>query len=107
MLSGLFARWSLTNCTINQLLGWLAVTATLFVAWSTAVAHERKGFVVLPNSAPGFVSPAGGEANVAEILATHEKTGGAFGVWRYTANLPGGPPLHIHRAEDAFFYVVR
>jgi putative ABC transport system substrate-binding protein len=106
MLSGLFARWSLTNATINQLLGWLAVTATLFVAWSTPVAHERKGFVVLPNSAPGFVGPAGGEANVAEILATHEKTGGAFGVWRYTANLPGGPPLHIHRAEDEFFYVV-
>ena len=106
MVSGLFGRWSLSSATINRLLSWLTLTVTLFVAWSTAVAHERKGFVVLPNSVPGFAGPAGGEANVAEILATHEQTGGAFGVWRYTANLPGGPPLHIHRAEDEFFYVV-
>src|SRR5262249_28943823 len=29
------------------------------------------------------------------------------GVWRYTAVTPGGPPLHIHRAEDEFFYIVK
>jgi len=106
MVSGLFGRWSLSSATINRLLSWLTLTVTLFVACSTAVAHERKGFVVLPNSVPGFAGPAGGETNIAEILATHEQTGGTFGVWRYTANLPGGPPLHIHRAEDEFFYVV-
>jgi putative ABC transport system substrate-binding protein len=106
MVSGLFGRWSLRSATINRLLSWLTLTVTLFVAWSAAVAHERKGFVVLPNSVPGLAGPAGGETNIAEILATHEQTGGTFGVWRYTANLPGGPPLHIHRAEDEFFYVV-
>jgi mannose-6-phosphate isomerase-like protein (cupin superfamily) len=47
----------------------------------------------------------GVEANVAEILASREQTGGTFGMWRYTS-LPGGPPLHIHRAEDAFFYIL-
>src|SRR5215831_19647054 len=107
MVSGRFSRWYLATATINRPLSWLALAVALFVAWSAAaVAHEKKGFVVLPNSVPGLVGPAGSEANVAEILATHEQTGGAFGVWRYTANSPGGPPLHIHRAEDEFFYVV-
>src|ERR1700730_6497159 len=71
MLSGLFAvesRWSVASTTINRLLSWLALTLTLLLAWSTAVAHERKGFVVLPNSAPHFVGPAGGEGDIAEIL---------------------------------------
>jgi mannose-6-phosphate isomerase-like protein (cupin superfamily) len=80
----------------------------LLIVLSTSamlVAHEPQGFVVLPNSAPGFRGPIGGEANVAEILATREQTGGTFGVWRYTSQ-PGGPPLHIHRAEDEFFYVL-
>ena len=106
MVSGVFGRWYSSSATISRRLSWLALTVTLFVAWSAAVAHERKGFVVLPNSVPGLAGPAGGETNIAEILATHEQTGGTFGAWRYTANLPGGPPLHIHRAEDEFFYVV-
>jgi putative tryptophan/tyrosine transport system substrate-binding protein len=109
MLSGPFAvqsRWSLAAVTVRWPLSWLALALSVFAAWSTVAAHERQGFVVLPNSAPRFVGPAGDEVNVAEILATHEQTGGAFGVWRYTSGLPGGPPLHIHRAEDEFFYVV-
>jgi putative ABC transport system substrate-binding protein len=28
-------------------------------------------------------------------------------MWRYTAQPAFGPPLHIHRAEDEFFYVLR
>src|SRR5947209_4374300 len=102
MVSGVFGRWYLSSATISRLLSWLALTVTLLVAWSAAVAHERKGFVILPNSVPGLAGPAGGETNIAEILATHEQTGGTFGVWRYTANLLDGPPLHIHRAEDEF-----
>jgi putative tryptophan/tyrosine transport system substrate-binding protein len=62
---------------------------------------------VLPGKAPRFKGPVGSEANTAEILATREQTGGVFGVWRYTSPLGGGPPLHIHRAEDEFFYVLR
>ena len=85
MLSGPFAvqrRWSLAAATIRWPLSWLALALAVFAAWSTAFAHDRQGFVVLPNSAPRFVGPAGGEANIAEILATHEQTGGAFGVWQ-------------------------
>jgi putative ABC transport system substrate-binding protein len=48
----------------------------------------------------------GEEADITEILATREQTGSSFGVWRYTKVLEGGPPLHIHRAEDEWFYVL-
>ena len=88
-------------------LAWLALVLTLFGAGSTVVAHEKEGFVVLPNSAPRFSGPLGGEANITEILATREQTGGSFGVWRYTSVPGGGPPLHIHRTEDEFFYVLQ
>jgi putative tryptophan/tyrosine transport system substrate-binding protein len=87
----------------------LAGVAMLLIVLSTSAmpgAHEPQGFVVLPNSAPRFSGPIGSEANVAEILATREQTGGTFGVWRYTSPAGGGPPVHIHRAEDEFFYVL-
>lgn len=84
----------------------LASVLMLF-SWSMVVAAEKQGFVVLPNAAPRLLGPVGAEENTAEILATHEQTGGTFGVWRYTSTIPGGPPLHIHRAEDEFFYVLR
>ena len=70
------------------------------------MAHEKEGFVVLPNQAPRFSGPAGSEEDITEIFATREQTGGSFGVWRYTKVLEGGPPLHIHRTEDEFFYVL-
>jgi putative ABC transport system substrate-binding protein len=85
----------------------LALMLTLFGAVAIVVAHEKEGFVVLPNSAPRFSGPLGGEANITEILATREQTGGSFGVWRYTSVPGGGPPLHIHRTEDEFFYVLQ
>jgi len=90
-------RWPLT-C--------LLLVLTVLAAWSTVVAHEQHSFVVLPNQAPRFSGPAGSEADSIDMLATREQTGGAFGVWRYTKVREGGPPLHIHRTEDEFFYVV-
>jgi quercetin dioxygenase-like cupin family protein len=86
----------------------LAGVTLLLIVLSTGArlgAHEPQGFVVLPNRAPQFSGPLEGEANIAEILATREQTGGRFGVWRYRS-LPGGPPLHIHRAEDEIFYIL-
>ena len=84
-----------------------SLTIVLVVSsWSNGVAAEKQGFVVLPNTAPHFLGPVGGEGNTADILATREQTGGTLGVWRYTSTIPGGPPLHIHRAEDEFFYVL-
>jgi len=82
------------------------VIVLVLSSWSIGAAAEKQGFVVLPNTAPRFLGPVGGEANTADMLATREQTGGTFGVWRYTSTIPGGPPLHIHRAEDEFFYVL-
>jgi mannose-6-phosphate isomerase-like protein (cupin superfamily) len=85
----------------------LAMVLIVLTTWSTSMAAEPQGFVVLPGKAPRFEGPVGNEANTAEILATREQSGGAFGVWRYTSPLGGGLPLRIHRAEDEFFYVLR
>jgi quercetin dioxygenase-like cupin family protein len=46
------------------------------------------------------------EADVTELLATREQTGGALGLFRQTIAPKSGPPTHIHQAEDEFFYVV-
>lgn len=40
------------------------------------------------------------------MFATAEQTGSVWGVWGYTAAPKFGPPLHIHREEDEFFYVL-
>jgi mannose-6-phosphate isomerase-like protein (cupin superfamily) len=99
------ARRSLPTTPFIVQLASLAIILVLS-GWSVAVAAEKRGFVVLPNTAPRFLGPVGGEANTADMLATREQTGGSFGVWRYNSTIPGGPPLHIHRAEDEFFYVL-
>ena len=98
--------WGVFATTFLIRLAYLTLVLTLCSTASTVMAHEKEGFVVLPNQAPRFSGPVGGEQDITEILATHEQTGGSFGVWRYTKVLEGGPPLHIHRAEDEFFYVL-
>jgi putative ABC transport system substrate-binding protein len=98
--------WVVFATTFLIRLAYLTLVLTLCFTASTVMAHEKEGFVVLPNQAPRFSGPVGGEADITEILATREQTGGSFGVWRYTKVLEGGPPLHIHRAEDEFFYVL-
>ncbi len=100
------SRWSVSVTTFLMPLACLVTVLIGLSTWSTVVAHEKQGFVVLPNQAPRFSGPVGGEADITEILATREQTGGSFGVWRYTKVLEGGPPLHIHRAEDEWFYVL-
>src|SRR5215510_7909948 len=98
--------WGVFATTFLIRLAYLTLVLALYSTASTATAHEKQGFVVLPNQAPRLSGPLGGEADTAEILATREQTVGSFGVWRYTSVLGGGPPLHIHRAEDEFFYVL-
>jgi putative ABC transport system substrate-binding protein len=78
----------------------------LFFTCSTGAADEIEGFLVPHDGAPRFLGPLGGEGNTAEIFATRKQTGGVFGVWRYTAEPKFGPPLHIHKEEDEFFYVL-
>ena len=73
---------------------------------SPVVAHDTEGFIVLPGGGARFPGPVGQEANIAEILAKGEQTGGVWGVWRYTAAPEFGPPLHTHAKEDELFYVL-
>ena len=67
---------------------------------------DRKGFVVPPDRAARFPGPRGREADVTEVLATREQTGAALGLFRQTIAPESGPPAHVHRAADEFFYVV-
>lgn len=92
----------------------LGAQFSLLAAWlllallsgPTAVATEGEGFVVLPDRAPRFFGPQGGRADVTELVATRDQTGGALGLFRQAIAPKSGPPAHVHRAEDEFFYVV-
>src|SRR4029453_18246317 len=59
----------------------------------TAMAADEKGFVVLPDRAPRFSGAQGREADITEILATSEQTGGPLGLFRQTIAPKSGPPL--------------
>src|SRR2546422_2281993 len=72
----------------------------------SAASADAGGFVVLPDGAARFSGPQGREADVTELVATHDQTGGALGLFLQTIAPKSGPPAHIHRAEDEFFYVV-
>jgi quercetin dioxygenase-like cupin family protein len=62
--------------------------------------------VVLPDEAPRFSGPQSREADITELLATADQTGGALGMYRQTIAPKSGPPIHIHQTEDEFFHVV-
>ena len=83
---------------------WLLLAS--FSGTTAIAAEEEKGFVVLPDHAPHFSGAQGREADITELLATREQTGGSLGLFRQTIAPKSGPPVHIHRAEDEFFYVV-
>jgi len=103
----IWSRWSISATALLAPMAYVTTVLIILTVWSVSMAHEKEGFLVLPDGAPRYSGPAGGEKNSAEILATREQTGGAWGVWRYTGQPKDGPPLHIHRAEDEFFYVLR
>jgi mannose-6-phosphate isomerase-like protein (cupin superfamily) len=75
--------------------------------WLLAAIAAETGFVVLPDGAPRFSGPKGREADVTEIVASRDQTGGSVGLFRQTIAPKSGPPTHIHQAEDEFFYVVK
>ena len=74
--------------------------------WLLAAIAAETGFVVLPDGAPRFSGPKGRQADVTEIVATRDQTGGSLGLFRRTIAPKSGPPTHIHQTEDEFFYVV-
>ena len=93
--------WLIVAWIVGALLsGPTAVAAVWLLAAAAA------GFVVLPDGAPRFSGPQGREADITELLATRDQTGGALGMFRQTIAPKSGPPTHIHQTEDEFFYVV-
>lgn len=88
------------------LIALLSGPATVTSVWLLAEAAAKAGLVVLPGAAPRFSGPKGREADVTELVATGDQTGGSLGLVRQIIAPKSGPPTHIHRAEDEFFYVV-
>jgi mannose-6-phosphate isomerase-like protein (cupin superfamily) len=95
--------WLIAAWSLGALLSGPAVLASV---WLLAAAAAGAGFVVLPDRTPRFSGPRGREADVTELVATRDQTGGALGLFRQTIAPKSGPPTHIHQAEDEFFYVV-
>jgi mannose-6-phosphate isomerase-like protein (cupin superfamily) len=95
--------WLAAASVLAALLSGPAVVATV---WFFAAIAAEAGFVVLPDGAPRFSGPRGREADVTELMATREQTGGSLGLFRQTIAPNSGPPTHIHQTEDEFFYVV-
>ena len=88
------------------LLHCLAAAVILTVLPSgSAVAAEAEAFVVLPGQAPRYTGQQGREADVTELLATAEQTGGVLGIFRQTIAPKSGPPTHLHGMEAEFCYV--
>jgi quercetin 2,3-dioxygenase len=89
------------------LIGLLSGPAVVSSVWLLAAIAAEAGFVVLPDGAPRFSGPKGREADVTELVATRDQTGGSVGLFRQTIAPKSGPPTHIHQTEDEFFYVVK
>jgi mannose-6-phosphate isomerase-like protein (cupin superfamily) len=105
-MKSLFGTRSLFNAAwiLIALLSGPAVVASV---WLLAAIAAEAGFVVLPDGAPRFSGPKGREADVTELVATRDQTGGALDLFRQTIAPKSGPPTHIHQTEDEFFYVVK
>ena len=56
--------WGACATTFLIRLAYLTLVLTLCSTASTATAHEKEGFVVLPNQAPRFSGPAGSEEDI-------------------------------------------
>src|SRR4051812_23457052 len=73
---------------------------------SPTIAAEAEAFIVLPNQATRYGGQQGREADITELLATAERTGGVLGVFRQTIAAKSGPPTHLHAMEAEFCYIV-
>lgn len=65
-----------------------------------------KPLLVVPGSVPRYSGQQGREADITELLATSEQTGGKLGIFRQTIAPGSGPPMHLHQMEIEFIYVV-
>ena len=93
--------WHFSTWVLGAL---LSGPATLYSIWLLAAAGTP--FVVPPDGGPHFSGPQGREADITELVATQDQTGGSLGLFRQTIAPKSGPPTHVHQTEDEFFYVV-
>jgi len=93
--------WLVVVWVVGALLSGPAAVAAVWLLVAAA-----GGFVVLPGDAPRFSGQQGREADITEVLATRDQTGGSLGWFRQTIAPNSGPPTHIHQTEDEFFYIV-
>ena len=94
--------WLVAGWIVGALLSGPAAVAAV---WLLVAAAE--GFVVSPDGAPRFSGPQGREADITELLATRDQTGGSLGLFRQIIAPKSGPPTHVHQTEDEFFYIER
>ncbi len=84
-------------------------------AASAALPLATLGATAPPKRSPGYVTKAqaarlgqqtrlGPSTNDLKVAA--QDTGGALSIFEFTGRDQGGPPLHIHLAQDEVFYIV-
>ena len=79
----------------------LGMRLGVLVPGLAVMAADEHGFVMPPDGAQRFSGPIGREADVVEILATRERTQGAFGIFQIQIAPRSGPPAHIHRGRTS------
>jgi quercetin dioxygenase-like cupin family protein len=100
-------RWLMSVTRLRFPVCCLGIILGVLVPWLAVMAADEHGFVISPGGAQRLSGPMGREADIVEILATRERTKGAFGIFRIEIAPQSGPPAHIHRGEDEFFYVLK
>jgi quercetin dioxygenase-like cupin family protein len=99
-------RWLISITTLTWPGVCFGVILGVLAPWLAVMAADEHGFIIPPDGGRRVSGPMGREADVVEILATRERTQGAFGIFRIEIAPQSGPPAHIHRGEDEFFYVL-
>ena len=64
---------------------------------------QSEALIRRPEEGDTVANPAGGDLT---YKARNGQTGGALTVWESTAAPGEGPPVHVHRNEDEFMYVL-
>ena len=85
---------------------WIAGLLLTLSFGLAAVAAKKRRSLYCPTAAHIIPGRKGRTADVTELLSTSAQTGGVLGLFRQIIAPQSGPPAHIHRDADEFFYVV-
>lgn len=120
---GRLLYWVLPAGSLEEFFGWMSRQTARPTPAEMAAAYARHGlegrgpglsptadYALSAAFAAGFGVAAGadrrgGYSAVALKVAGHD-TGGAFSLFEYAGTGPGGPPLHVHPAQDEICYVL-